>query len=350
MTWWQALLLGLVEGITEYLPVSSTGHLILTAWLLGLAEDPETWAAAFTFNIVIQGGAIAAVLLLYRRRVASMAAGVLGRDRQGLRLAGLLALAFLPAAVLGPFLDPYIEQRLNGPWPVAWALFAGAWLMLGVALWRRRRPLERGIGLEELSARQALLIGLAQCLAMWPGTSRSMMTIVAALLLGMEAVAAAELSFLLGLITLSAATAYKLVTGGGAMFEHFGVGSVLLGFAAAAVSATLAVKWFVGFLNRRGLAPFAWYRLVVAALLAGAILAGWLRVPSESEALGSKSGLRLPNLDPAPISLENENPPRGADVHPSRNLGIHRQGPGEEGLGKVSGDLLPASAGIVAPV
>jgi len=279
MFWWQALLLGVVEGVTEYLPISSTGHLILTAWLLGFSDDPERWAAAFTFNIFIQSGAIAAVLFLYRVRIARMAVGLVGRDDEGRRLAVHLAIAFLPAAILGPLLDDVIEARLNGPWPVAVALFAGAMLMLAVAWRRRRRGGDEGCELEAIDWRIALGIGCGQCVAMWPGTSRSMMTIVVALVAGLRPTAAAEFSFLLGLVTLSAATGYKLVLGGPAMFAHFGLGAFAIGFAAATVAAALAVKWFVSFLNRRGLAPFAWYRLVIAAALAAAILGGWLRVP-----------------------------------------------------------------------
>lgn len=282
MSWWEALLLGLVEGITEYLPISSTGHLILTAWLLGFADDSDRWAAAFTFNIAIQGGAILAVVLLYRRRLVTMAAGVLGRDEPGRRLAIHLLVAFLPAAVLGPLLDERIEEKLNGPWPVAWALFAGALLMLAVVVWRRRKSQNGSLselGLGDLTWRHALLIGLGQCVAMWPGTSRSMMTIVVAFLCGLGAVAAAEFSFLLGLVTLSAATGYKLLTGGADMLSQFGFLPFLIGFAAATVSAALAVRWFVAFLNRRGLAPFAWYRLAVAAVLAAVLLQGGVTLP-----------------------------------------------------------------------
>ncbi len=278
MTWWQALLLGLVEGVTEYLPISSTGHLILTAWLLGMAEDPDVWSAAFTFNIAIQAGAIAAVVILYHERLRRMVAGVFGRDAVGRRLATNVVVATVPAAILGTLFGDLIEEKLNGPWPVVFALFAGALVMLAVARRQKGRN-EEGAGLEDLGTLSAFLIGCAQCLAMWPGTSRSMVTIVVALLVGLRAVAAAEFSFLLGLATLSGATIFKLLGGGTAMFAQLGVAPFVIGIVAATISAAIAVKWFVGFLNRHGLAPFAWYRLAIAFALGGAILGGWLTVP-----------------------------------------------------------------------
>jgi undecaprenyl-diphosphatase len=267
MHWWQALILGIVEGVTEYLPVSSTGHLILTAWLMGLHHEPGHWKAAFTFNIVIQAGAIAAVLGLYRSRLLHMARGVLGRDKEGKRLAGHLGLAFLPAALLGPLLAEPIEGFLNGPWPVVAALFAGGVLMIAVGSCDRLR-VQRGRALNDLDWRMALIIGSSQCVAMWPGTSRSMVTIVAALLLGLHPTAAAEFSFLLGVLTLGAATVFKALQDGPAMLGQFGLGPVLLGFFTASVAAGLAVSWLVRFLNRHGVAPFGWYRLAIAAVFA----------------------------------------------------------------------------------
>lgn len=269
MTWWQALILGIVEGLTEYLPVSSTGHLILTAWLLGLGADPQAKAAVDSFNIIIQAGAIAAVLILYWPRIKAMLRGIMGQDPDGLRLAMLLTLAFIPAAVLGPVLAPTIKFYLFGPWPVVGALFVGAWLMLAVAMNRSITGLEsRGKEIDQIDWKIALAIGFGQCIAMWPGTSRSMMTIVAALLLGMRARAAAEFSFLLGLITLGAATCYDAYQGGAAMLAEFGSTPIIIGFLAATASALLAVRWFVGALTRYGLAPFAWYRIAIAVLLA----------------------------------------------------------------------------------
>jgi undecaprenyl-diphosphatase len=279
MQWWQAVILGIVEGVTEYLPISSTGHLILTTWLMGFSRDPAQWQAAFTFNIVIQAGAIVAVLGLYRARVQQMLQGLLGRDQSGKRLLGHLVLAFLPAALAGLLLEERIETYLNGPWPVTIGLFVGGLVMLRVGYDPERHGTQ-GQTITSISWQQALLIGCGQCLALWPGMSRSMVTIVAGLLLGMRITAAAEFSFLLGLITLGAATMFKAVQGGGAMLQQFALLPVLLGFAAATVSAALAVAWLVGFLHRRGVAPFGWYRLLLAVLLAVLLWSQLLDVPA----------------------------------------------------------------------
>jgi len=286
MEWWQAVILGLVEGVTEYLPVSSTGHLILASALMGLDDDPQLKEAVNTYNIIIQVGAIAAVLGLYRQRIAMMlgALWVYGvrrspdsADRDSLRLAVNLIIAFLPAAFLGTLFDDIIDEYLFHPWPVVGALFAGAWLMLAVAYSRRlSRTEHRGRDMDNINWQIALLIGFGQCIAMWPGTSRSMMTIVAALMLGLRPRAAAEFSFLLGLITLSAATGYKAVFSGAEMLEQLQWSNVLLGLVVATVSAAVAVRWFVAFLVRHGVAPFAWYRLALAIVLAVMLLTGWM--------------------------------------------------------------------------
>ncbi len=303
MTWWQALVLGIVEGVTEYLPVSSTGHLILVAWLLGLSGSDETWRATNTFNIVIQAGAILAVVGLYHGRVLQIvrgmaAAGWVGvrcrrvrpsavleglgsADRDGARLAMNLVVAFLPAAALGPLFADAIEQYLFKPWPVVAALFVGAWLMLAVAHSRRlSRSEHSGRSLNHITWQIAVLIGFGQCIAMCPGTSRSMMTIVAALMLGLRPRAAAEFSFLLGLVTLTAATGYKAVTGGAQMLDQVEWSNLLIGVITATVAAALAMKWFVAILIRHGVAPFGWYRLGVALLLAVLLVAGVLKVPA----------------------------------------------------------------------
>jgi undecaprenyl-diphosphatase len=273
MEWWQAVVLGLVEGITEYLPISSTGHLILTSSLLGL-RTPENAEALVTFEITIQAGAILAVLGLYRHRVPQTWNGLRGRDPAGRRLLLHLVLAFLPAALLGPLLDDRIEAHLFRATPVLAALFLGGLWML----WLGRRGAGGTHTIESMDARMALAIGLFQCVAMWPGTSRSMMTIAGGVLLGLRAREAAEFSFLLGVPTLGAACAYKLVKNllgdGPNLFEQLGPAAVAIGFAVAAASAALAVRWLVGFLGRHGLAPFGWYRLALAVTLAALAWSG----------------------------------------------------------------------------
>jgi undecaprenyl-diphosphatase len=273
---WKAAVLGLVEGITEYLPVSSTGHLILAGWLLGL-HGPATRDAVEAFDIVVQGGAIAAVLGLYGGRVAGMLRGLAGRDDDGRRLLLHLAVAFVPAAVAGLLLDDLVDAWLFRPAPVLLALAAGGLLMVGLdAAGITDRGSRR---IEDLGWRDALGIGLFQCFALWPGTSRSMATIVGGTVLGLERKQAAEFSFLLGLPTLGAATAYALFKnlyrahrdGTPNLFALLGVGPVAIGIVVAGVSAAMAVRWLVAFLGRRGLAPFGWYRLALAGVL-GALL------------------------------------------------------------------------------
>jgi undecaprenyl-diphosphatase len=286
---WQAAVLGLVEGVTEFLPVSSTGHLILAAHLMGL-DSPDRKDAVDALNIVIQGGAILAVAGLYFGRCLAMVRGLLGRDPAGLRLFINLFIAFLPAGVLGVLLDSWLERHLFHPGPVLAAIGLGGLYMLGVEAWRAGRfgpssAAQRHADLDDITPRQALFIGLMQCVAMWPGTSRSMMTITAGFIVGLRPRAAAEFAFLLGLPTLGGATIYKLAknilhgqAAGGNLFQKLGTVPVIVGVAVAAVSAAFAVRWLVGFLNRRGLAPFGWYRLALFALMLVWVLVGGLTV------------------------------------------------------------------------
>jgi len=266
---WQALLLGVVEGITEFLPVSSTGHLLVTQRALDIVES----AASNAFAICIQAGAVAAVLLLYFGRVRRVLAGLLGRDPEGLRLGIALVLAFLPAAAVGFLAGDAIEARLFHPWPVVAAWAAGGVVILLVHGRRWARG-EGGRPLEQLGAGSALLIGLAQVLALWPGTSRSLVTLLAGLLVGLSLPAAIEFSFLLGVLTLGAATAFKLLKEGSDMLHSYGAVTLAAGFVAAAVSAAIAVRWMVGYLARHDLRIFAWWRLIAAGLVAALLLAG----------------------------------------------------------------------------
>jgi len=285
MTWWQAIVLGLVEGVTEYLPVSSTGHLILAAWLLGL-HDPAHEASREAFEIVIQGGAILAVLGLYGARVVQMLRGLVGRDTEGRRLLVNLVVAFLPAALTGPLLHHAIQAHLFRVGPVLAALLLGGVWMIWLDRSQARAGHAPTLGIEGLDWRHALGIGLFQCLAMWPGTSRSMMTIAGGTLLGMRPKEAAEFSFLLGLPTLGGACVYELAknlqhahqTGGANLFQELGALPVALGIAVATLSAALAVRWLVAFLNRHGLAAFGWYRIALALVFGGLALAGVLTI------------------------------------------------------------------------
>ncbi len=286
---WQSIVLGLVEGITEYLPVSSTGHLIIAGDLMKL-DRPETKQSLDAFLVVIQGGAILAVLGLYFPRFLQMLRGLLGKDRDGLRLFINIVIAFLPAAIIGFRTHDWIEEHLFNAWPVIGAQIVGGVYMIGVEMLRRARAMRAG-GVEgaptsgkditQMTPIDALKIGLLQVLAMWPGTSRSMMTITGGYFAGLRPAAAAEFSFLLGMPTLLAATGLALAKDlwkshknhTPNMFESLGVVPIAVGIAVAAVSAAIAVKWLVGFLNRHGLVPFGIYRIVFGLALIGLVLA-----------------------------------------------------------------------------
>lgn len=259
LTFLDAAILGVVEGVTEYLPVSSTGHLMVTNRILGIGETPATEDAADSYIIAIQAGAILAVLLLYRERVGRIVAGLAGRDLEGRRLLTNLLVSFAPAVVVALTLEDVIKDRLFGTGPVVAAWIVGGIGILAWVRWGSGRG--EGLPLESLTVRMALVIGLAQCIAMWPGTSRSLVTIIAALLVGLSLAAAVEYSFLLGLITLGAATSYEMVTNGSTIIDAFGWGPVLVGFATAFVSALIAVRWMVDYLQRHSLAIFGWYRI-----------------------------------------------------------------------------------------
>ncbi len=264
-----ALILGIVEGLTEYLPVSSTGHLLVTQALLGIAPDE----AAAAFAICIQAGAILAVLLLYGRRVARLMAGLVGRDAHGTRLLLALGLALLPALVLGALFGDWFRRVLFGPWPIACAWIAGGLLILAV---HRRGPAAGARSeLEDLGLRAALVIGLAQCAALVPGVSRSLVTILAGLGTGLSMAAAVEFSFLLGLLTLTAATVHEAWHSGPAMLGAYGAGPLLIGFLSACATAVLAMRWMVAWLHHRSLLVFAWWRLLAGAALVAALLLGW---------------------------------------------------------------------------
>jgi undecaprenyl-diphosphatase len=270
----QAAILGIVEGLTEYLPVSSTGHLTIVQALLGLWATPAEKSASDAYAICIQAGAIIAVLLIYFGRIRGMARGLIGRDREGLRLSGNLVMAFIPAAFFGLILEGRIKHFLYGVWPVA-----AAWLVGGlfILLVLPRRAAQEGRPLEGLRWRAALLIGCAQVAALWPGVSRSLATIAAGLFIGLSLPAAVEFSFLLGLLTLGAATLYEGLKLGPEIVGIFGWASPVVGLVVAAVAAFVAVKWMVEYLRTRSLALFGWYRIAMALLAGLLVVTGLLK-------------------------------------------------------------------------
>jgi undecaprenyl-diphosphatase len=261
-----AAVLGLVEGLTEYLPVSSTGHLILVGKLLGLEGEGSK-----SFEIVIQLGAILAVLVHYRKLLAERTAGLLQGKADAKRLFLALAIGFLPAAIVGLAARKTIKAHLFGPGPVAVALIVGGVIMIAVERMRRARRLHGVDGLEHVTPQRALVIGCGQVLSLWPGSSRSMCTIVAGQLSGLSTATAAEFSFLLGLPTLGAATLYE---GYKARHEllHGGGLELAIGLAVSFGVAWAVIAGFLRYLKSRGLEPFGWYRIILGAVVAWIVL------------------------------------------------------------------------------
>ena len=253
-----ALILGIIEGLTEFIPVSSTGHLILFGDILGFKGPPGK-----VFEIVIQLGAIFAVCWLYRSKIISTTVGTLKRNPQDIKFAVGLFVAFIPAMILGALLHDYIKTVLFNPFNVSVALIVGGIIILLV---EKLKPTTTKNKIEEFSLPLFFKIGLCQCLALIPGTSRSGATIIGALLLGVERKAAAEFSFFLAIPTMFAATAYDVYKN----FENLsfdGMQIIAVGFIAAFISAILVVKFVIGFISKHGFAPFAIYRILLGAVM-----------------------------------------------------------------------------------
>lgn len=257
---WVAIILGIVEGITEFLPVSSTGHLILATELLGY--DAGRWAV---FNIAIQPGAILAVVVLYWRTFVDVLKGLFKLESSAIAFVRNLLLAFFPAVVLGLAFGDHIEALLENAAVVAWALIIGGIAILLVE--RFARPQESG-GVAALSIRQSVLVGLVQCLAMIPGVSRSGATILGAMSLGVDRKTAAEFSFFLAVPTLAGATVLQLFKHRDAITAD-SMGLIGIGFVVSFIVAWAVIKAFLAVVTRYGFGPFAWYRIIagVAALI-----------------------------------------------------------------------------------
>ena len=256
------ILLGIVEGLTEFIPVSSTGHLILAAELLGFDSE-----SAGTFNIVIQLGAILAVIVLYWRRFWDVGVGLIRRDSGAILFTRNIALGFVPSMVIGFFVYDAVKAMLDAPVLVSVALILGGIAILAIERLVKEPAVE---SVETMSWKVALGIGIIQCLSMIPGVSRSGATIMGALSLGVERKTAAEYSFFLAVPTMLAASSYDLLKSGEALSSGDWMG-IALGFVVSFVTALVVIKWFIGIVSRHGFAPFAWYRII-----AGTVALAWL--------------------------------------------------------------------------
>jgi len=266
-----AVILGLVEGLTEFLPVSSTGHLIVAGSLLNFTGE-----RAKLFEIVIQAGAIVAVCWEYRVRLFAVARG-LPRDRGAQRFVLNLLIAFLPAAVLGLAFASAIKARLFAPVPVAGAFIAGALVILWAERRQRARPDSVRIrSVDELRWTDALKIGFAQAFALIPGTSRSGATIIGGMLFGLSRQAATEFSFFLAIPTLFAATGYDLVKNRH-LLSTGDLSMIAVGFAVAFVSAFFTIRALLRYVAHHDFVPFAWYRIAFGLVILGTAYAGLVR-------------------------------------------------------------------------
>lgn len=277
----RAVLTGTVEGLTEFLPVSSTGHMIITDHWLQVPAQKDVFVAGVSdrkgrpvslkrvaddYLVIIQIGAIAAVLVAFWGRLSGLVTGLIRGEAAARRLAGVIVLACLPAALLGLGFKEVIELHLFSLEVVGGALIIGGVVILFAE--RQLAPLPAQPGeIAALSARQALLIGGCQCVALIPGTSRSLATILGGRIAGLSNAAATEFSFLIGLALLSAASLYKIWALGPALPQVYPAGPALLGLILAALTAFLAVKWMVGFVSQRGLGVFAWYRIGLGTVI-----------------------------------------------------------------------------------
>lgn len=253
----QAVLLGLLEGLTEFLPVSSTGHLILASELIGFKGE-----GSVAFKIAIQLGAILAILVAYRQRFTDIAAGALRREPGALAFIRNILLGFLPAMLVGLVAYSAIRALLESPITVAVALILG-----GIAILVIERSIAPRIAgtVEDMPAKTALGVGMVQCIAMIPGVSRSGATIMGGLLMGLDRKTAAEFSFFLAVPTMAAATVYALYKERDLLsFDELGL--IAIGFVTAFASALLVVRWLLGFVARHGFAPFAWYRIALGSI------------------------------------------------------------------------------------
>lgn len=261
----EAVALGIIEGVTEFLPISSTGHLTVAQEIMGLNATAASKAAIDAYVVAIQGGAILAVLVIYRQRIVAL---IRSLGDGGSTLLRALVVGSVPAALVGLLAGDSIKDHLFGSWPVvlAWTV-GGIWILLAGDRFGTA-------ALERINWRHGLVVGLAQVVALWPGVSRSLVTIVVMGLLGYSLAAAVEFSFLLGVVVLTGATINELSSSGSLIKSQFGLATPVLGFVIAGVAAFLAVRWMLEYLQRHSFRIFGYYRLGAAVVVGVLILAG----------------------------------------------------------------------------
>ena len=282
----RAIVTGLVEGVTEYLPVSSTGHMIISDAVMRVDKSSTQVEASVVdrkgrrlslekiaddYIVIIQLGAILAVLFIFYQRMSSVVVGIFKGNRSSILLALAILIAFLPAAIIGLLIKDYIPFDVT---IVALALIIGGFLIFLAEEKLPKIPSDN-TGELNVTPQQAVWIGLCQCVALIPGTSRSLATILGGRWAGLSSAVATEFSFLVGFVILSAASVYKMYSLGPALFQVYPIGNASLGLLVAAVAAFISVKWMIGFIMRRGLKPFAWYRIIAGLLLLGAKSLGY---------------------------------------------------------------------------
>jgi undecaprenyl-diphosphatase len=265
LTYFLAAILGIVQGLTEFLPVSSTAHLLLGEKLLGF-QDPMG-----VFTVMIQLGSILAIVWLYRVKIVRVITG-LPSDPDARRFGAMIAVAVVPALVAGALFSGFVKSVLyESPQVFAWSFIIGGIVMLLV---ERFRPRPTILNAEHTPISRALGVGICQMLALVPGVSRSGATIVGGMLMGLDRPAAAEFSFFLAIPTMTAAFAHELLEVRSSLTSARGA-EIAIGFVAAFVASLIVVRPFLEFIRRAGFAPFAWYRIVVGAVILAALAAGW---------------------------------------------------------------------------
>ena len=281
-TYQRAVVTGTVEGVTEYLPVSSTGHLIISNFVLGVPMYSDVTVkgiadrkgrsislqrVADDYIVIIQIGAIFAVFVAFFGRIRGLLSGLCRGERRSLDLAKAIIVAFIPAALLGFLLKDVISAYLFSVEVVAAALLVGGIVILAFEHLLPRKAAEDADEVAAIGWRAALTVGLCQCFALIPGTSRSLATILGGRVAGLSHAAATEFSFLVGLLTLSAASIYKMWALGPALSQVYPAGPASVGLVVAAVTAFVSVKWLVGYVSRNGLGVFAWYRIALGGVI-----------------------------------------------------------------------------------